>query len=39
MREGLESDLLRTIKQVQNRRYSVLLSQNTLRGQVSRGTP
>lgn len=33
--EDMAGDLLRTVKQFQNRQYSVSLSQNTLRGQVS----
>lgn len=34
-RDGLEGDILRTIRQSQNRQYSISLSQNTLRGQLS----
>ncbi len=34
-REGLDGDVLRAVKQSQNRQYSVSLSQNTLRGQIS----
>jgi len=34
-REGIESDVLRTVKQFQNRQFSISLSQNTLRGQIS----
>ena len=31
-REGIDGDVLRTVKQFQNRQYSISLSQNTLRG-------
>ena len=34
-REGIDGDVLRTVKQFQNRQYSISLSQNTLRGQIS----
>ncbi|MEN6385900.1 MAG: recombinase family protein, partial [Phycisphaerales bacterium] len=34
-REGIDGDVLRTVKQFQNRQFSISLSQNTLRGQVS----
>ncbi len=34
-KEGLDGDVLRAVKQHMNRQYSVSLSQNTLRGQVS----
>ena len=34
-REGIDGDVLRTVRQFQNRQYSVSLSQNTLRGQIS----
>ena len=34
-REGIEADVLRTVKQFQNRQFSISLSQNTLRGQIS----
>ena len=34
-REGIEGDVLRTVKQFQNRQFSISLSQNTLRGQIS----
>jgi len=34
-REGIDGDVLRTVKQLQNRQYSISLSQNTLRGQIS----
>ena len=34
-REGIEGDVLRTVRQFQNRQYSISLSQNTLRGQIS----
>ncbi|MBX3387410.1 MAG: recombinase family protein [Phycisphaeraceae bacterium] len=33
--EGVEGDVLRVVKQFQNRQFSVSLSQNTLRGQIS----
>ncbi|NJL08589.1 MAG: hypothetical protein HC900_10260, partial [Methylacidiphilales bacterium] len=35
--EGIDADVLRTVKQFQNRQFSISLSQNTLRGQVSSG--
>ncbi len=34
-REGIDGDVLRTVKQFQNRQFSVSLAQNTLRGQLS----
>lgn len=34
-RDGLEGDVLRTVRQAQNRQYSISLALNTLRGQVS----
>lgn len=34
-RDGIDGDVLRTVKQFQNRQFSISLSQNTLRGQVS----
>ncbi|HRX83500.1 MAG TPA: recombinase family protein [Phycisphaerae bacterium] len=34
-RDGIDGDVLRTVKQFQNRQYSISLSQNTLRGQIS----
>ena len=34
-REGIDGDVLRTVKQFQNRQFSISLSQNTLRGQIS----
>ncbi len=34
-REGIDGDVLRTVRQFQNRQYSISLSQNTLRGQIS----
>jgi len=34
-REGIDADVLRTVKQFQNRQFSISLSQNTLRGQIS----
>ncbi len=34
-RESFDGDILRTVKQFQNRQFSISLSQNTLRGQVS----
>ncbi len=34
-REGIDGDVLRTVKQFQNRQYSISLSQNVLRGQIS----
>ena len=34
-KEGIDGDVLRAVKQFQNRQFSVSLSQNTLRGQVS----
>ncbi len=34
-REGIDGDVLRAVKQFQNRQYSISLSQNTLRGQIS----
>ncbi|MCC6678645.1 MAG: recombinase family protein [Phycisphaerales bacterium] len=34
-REGIDGDVLRTVKQFQNRQFSITLSQNTLRGQIS----
>lgn len=34
-REGIDADVLRTVKQFQNRQFSISLSQNTLRGQLS----
>ena len=34
-RDSFDGDILRTVKQFQNRQFSVSLSQNTLRGQVS----
>lgn len=34
-REGIDGDVLRAVKQFQNRQFSINLSQNTLRGQVS----
>ena len=34
-REGIDGDILRTVKQFQNRQFSISLSQNTLRGQIS----
>lgn len=34
-REGIDGDVLRTVKQFQNRQFSISLSQNTLRGQLS----
>jgi len=34
-RESIDGDILRTVKQFQNRQFSVSLSQNTLRGQIS----
>lgn len=34
-RDGIDGDVLRTVRQFQNRQYSISLSQNTLRGQIS----
>ena len=34
-RDGIDGDVLRTVKQFQNRQYVISLSQNTLRGQIS----
>ena len=34
-REGIDGDVLRAVKQFQNRQFSISLSQNTLRGQIS----
>lgn len=34
-RDGIDGDVLRTVKQFQNRQFSVSLAQNTLRGQLS----
>ena len=34
-RDGIDGDILRAVKQFQNRQFSISLSQNTLRGQVS----
>ncbi len=34
-RESFDGDILRTVKQFQNRQFSISLSQNTLRGQIS----
>jgi site-specific DNA recombinase len=34
-RDGIDGDVLRTVKQFQNRQFSISLSQNTLRGQIS----
>lgn len=34
-REGIDGDVLRTVRQFQNRQFSISLSQNTLRGQIS----
>ncbi len=34
-KDGIDGDVLRAVKQFQNRQFSVSLSQNTLRGQVS----
>ena len=34
-REGIDGDVLRTVKQFQNRQFSISLSRNTLRGQIS----
>ena len=34
-RDGIDGDVLRTVRQFQNRQFSISLSQNTLRGQVS----
>ncbi len=34
-RDGIDGDVLRTVKQFQNRQYSISLSQNVLRGQLS----
>ena len=34
-RDGIDGDILRTVKQFQNRQFSISLSQSTLRGQVS----
>ena len=34
-RDGIDGDVLRTVKQFQNRQYSISLSQNTLRGQIT----
>ncbi len=34
-RDGIDGDVLRTVKQFQNRQYSISLAQNTLRGQIS----
>ena len=34
-RDGIDADVLRTVKQFQNRQFSISLSQNTLRGQIS----
>ncbi|MFQ5591168.1 MAG: recombinase family protein [Phycisphaerae bacterium] len=34
-RDGIEGDVLRTVRQAQNRHYSVSLALNTLRGQIS----
>lgn len=34
-REGIDGDILRAVKQFQNRQFSISLSQNTLRGQIS----
>ena len=34
-RDGIDGDILRAVKQFQNRQFSISLSQNTLRGQMS----
>ncbi len=34
-RDGIDGDVLRTVRQFQNRQFSVSLAQNTLRGQLS----
>ncbi len=34
-RDGIDGDVLRTVRQFQNRQYSISLSRNTLRGQIS----
>lgn len=34
-RDGIDGDVLRAVKQFQNRQFSISLSQNTLRGQIS----
>ncbi len=34
-RDGIDGDVLRTVKQFQNRQYSISLSQNMRRGQIS----
>jgi site-specific DNA recombinase len=34
-REGIDGDVLRTVKQFQNRQYSISLAQNVIRGQVT----
>jgi DNA invertase Pin-like site-specific DNA recombinase len=35
-RDGIDADVLRTVKQFQNRQFSISLSQNTLRGRSHR---